>query len=260
MAASGRRRQLLVVQAHPDDESFICGGTLARASAEGVEVTILCFTRGDAGKLGNPPVGKPGDLPEIREAELRQAAALLGVYRVEVFDYRDRRMEAADGVKADRERGIALIRDWMERLAARGPLVVVSFPPGGLSGHSDHKVCHRWTRDAFLATFGREGGGPGPLRARLYYWTWDARWPRARGRAIQHPLDVTVSARIDVTGFVDRKIAAIRAHKSQHLAIGKIFGEFTPELRAALGKEAYYRAAPPWEPGAPEETDLWQGF
>lgn len=250
------RRQLLVVQAHPDDESFISGGTLARSAAEGVAITILCFTRGDAGKLGDPPVGSPEELPAVREAELRRAAEILGVHRVEVLDYRDRRMEVADGVKVERDRGIGVICDCMERLAGAGPLVVLSFPPGGLSGHSDHKVCHRWTRDAFRATFGPDGGG----RARLYYWARDAKSPRWRGRVIHHPLDVAVTTRVDARAFLETKIAAIRAHKSQHLAQGRIFGEFSPEMRDALAVEAFHRAAPAWEPGAPEETDFWTGF
>jgi N-acetyl-1-D-myo-inositol-2-amino-2-deoxy-alpha-D-glucopyranoside deacetylase len=78
----------LVAVAHPDDESFGCGSTIARAAAAGAAVTVACATRGEAGEL---PPGAPdcGDLGAVREAELHRAAAALGVARVELLGYRD---------------------------------------------------------------------------------------------------------------------------------------------------------------------------
>src|SRR5687767_8652511 len=78
----------LVAVAHPDDESFGCGSTIAYATARGVEVVLVCATRGEAGE----PV--PGsvdgrDLGAVREEELRRAATRLGIARLELLGYRD---------------------------------------------------------------------------------------------------------------------------------------------------------------------------
>src|SRR5580765_5203767 len=87
MEASTRRLQLLVVVAHPDDETFGLGSVLAHAAARGIEARVICATRGELGEpaidIGSTP------LAVVREAELRAAAETLGVATVEVLDYRD---------------------------------------------------------------------------------------------------------------------------------------------------------------------------
>lgn len=64
------RRSLLAVFAHPDDEAFAAGGTLARYAAEGAEVRLVCATRGEAGSLGEPPRFEPARLGAVRAQEL----------------------------------------------------------------------------------------------------------------------------------------------------------------------------------------------
>ncbi|MCU1361821.1 MAG: hypothetical protein JWN99_3110, partial [Ilumatobacteraceae bacterium] len=90
---SGR---LLIVVAHPDDETFGTGSVIAMAAASGVEVTVCCATRGEA---GDAPPGFEGDLGALREAELRAAGAELGVTRFVLLDFLDSGMsgEPADG-------------------------------------------------------------------------------------------------------------------------------------------------------------------
>ena len=77
--------RLLVVIAHPDDESFGCGSVLARAAAAGDETMVLCATRGEAGESRFPTA----DLAAQREKELRAAASILGVGTVELLGYVD---------------------------------------------------------------------------------------------------------------------------------------------------------------------------
>ena len=75
-----RELKLLAVLAHPDDESLGFGGTLARYAAEGVGTYLVTATRGERGRFGS--LGKSGDPVEVgrvREAELRDAAAVLGI-------------------------------------------------------------------------------------------------------------------------------------------------------------------------------------
>ena len=86
--------KLLAVLAHPDDESLGFGGTLAKYASEGVEVSLVTATRGEAGRYGIHPRGSaehpgPEALGRIREAELRAAASTLGIRDVALLGYHD---------------------------------------------------------------------------------------------------------------------------------------------------------------------------
>jgi N-acetylglucosamine malate deacetylase 2 len=85
---SGSSR-LLAVLAHPDDEVFRCGGTLAPLARRGVRVHLLTATRGEAGSCGDPPLCPPEELPSLREQELRCACAALGIEPARLLDYKD---------------------------------------------------------------------------------------------------------------------------------------------------------------------------
>ena len=98
----------MAVLAHPDDESLGVGGTLAKYAAEGVEVFLLTATRGDAGRYHGHPSGRSAAsrsaaLASIREAELRAAAAVLGVREVSVLDYHDRYLDARQPARGGRD-------------------------------------------------------------------------------------------------------------------------------------------------------------
>ncbi len=113
---------LLVVVAHPDDETFGLGGVVARFSERGADVKILCFTHGEASTLGE------GELRRVRSRELRRAAADLGANTVELLDL-------PDGHLADRP-----LEDLAELVEVRLDPVdgVLVFGPGGVTGHPDH--------------------------------------------------------------------------------------------------------------------------
>ena len=80
---------LLAVFAHPDDETFRCGGTLALLARRGVRVHLLTATRGEVGSCGDPPLCRPEELPAVRERELHCAYAALGIEPPRILDYRD---------------------------------------------------------------------------------------------------------------------------------------------------------------------------
>ena len=80
---------VLVVFAHPDDESLTCGGTIARLADAGVKVVLLCASRGERGSISDPSLVPDGDLAGVRTRELRDAAAILGISNVIVLDHRD---------------------------------------------------------------------------------------------------------------------------------------------------------------------------
>src|SRR4029079_12071379 len=141
-------RKLMAVLAHPDDESLGMGGTLAKYARQGVDVFLLTATRGDGGRFrGHPRVhpDQPGRtaLATIREAELRAAAAVLGVREVTLLDYEDQHLDAADPAQA-----IARIARELRRVR---PDVVLTFGADGGYGHPDHIAICQFTTAAVVA-------------------------------------------------------------------------------------------------------------
>jgi LmbE family N-acetylglucosaminyl deacetylase len=137
---SGRR--LLGVFAHPDDEVFCAGGTLARAVEAGAEVTIVSATRGERGQIRDPAAATRRTLGAVREDELRAAAAELGVQRVQVLAYADGTLQHHRSALGDAIAGI------MRRL---DPDTVITFGADGGYGHPDHVAVSGLTTQAFRA-------------------------------------------------------------------------------------------------------------
>lgn len=146
---------ILACFAHPDDESFSIGGTLARYASRGDDITLVCTTRGEAGEISDPALASPENLGEVRERELRCAAAALGIGRVEILGYRDSGMEGTEDnndprayVMADRDEVIARLVGYIRSLK---PEVVITFDPDGAYGHPDHIAIHHHTVAAVAA-------------------------------------------------------------------------------------------------------------
>src|SRR4051812_28664308 len=118
---------LMCILAHPDDESLGTGGILARYAAEGVATSLITATRGERGWQGNP-AAYPGShaLGQMREAELRAAAHVLGLREVAFLDYQDGELDRAHPAEA-----IGRLVAHVRRLR---PDVVVTFDPTGLYG------------------------------------------------------------------------------------------------------------------------------
>ncbi|MCB0965319.1 MAG: PIG-L family deacetylase [Ilumatobacter sp.] len=138
------------VVAHPDDESFGCGSLLAMASAIGAHVTVICATRGESGERRPDPTTDAWPLGLLREAELCQAAVVLGVDDVVILDYVD------SGFAGPTPNGALvatpltdLADDLAWRLGALEPDVVVTLDAS--DGHRDH----RHVRDALSIAVGR---------------------------------------------------------------------------------------------------------
>ena len=136
----------MVVVAHPDDETFGCGSLLLYAAARGAVTAVLCATRGEAGQPAPGSGVEAADLPEVREAELRHAADMLGVSRVDLLDLLD------SGMAGEAEPGTLVatpledVRDQIVKCFEHfKPTVVVTLE--GTDGHRDH--IHM--RDATLA-------------------------------------------------------------------------------------------------------------
>lgn len=123
--------RVIVVVAHPDDESFGLGALLAGFADRGSEVDVLCFTRGEASTLH----GVEGDLAEIRARELADAADALGARRVELLAYPDGGLSTVD---------LGGLVACIERFAEDEPVDgLVVFDLSGITGHPDHQQATR---------------------------------------------------------------------------------------------------------------------
>ena len=155
MSANGRL-SLMAVFAHPDDESFGIGGTLARYGADpGVRVVLVCATRGEAGEISNPELASSERLGEVRELELRCACRTLGVEDLFFLGYRDSGMAGTEENEDPRALAQADFYEAVGKIVAHirreRPNVVVTFDESGGYGHPDHIAIHHLTKAAFAA-------------------------------------------------------------------------------------------------------------
>ncbi|UOY02110.1 PIG-L deacetylase family protein [Blastococcus sp. PRF04-17] len=209
----------LVAVAHPDDESFGCGSTIAHATTRGAEVTVVCATRGEAGEpAAELPHGT--DLGSVREVELRRAAGHLGVARLELLGYRDSGFDGACGPGALCSAPVDELAVVLGRLVEEiGPDVVVVLD--GSDGHRDHLHVRAGMRAALAGSQGPalyEHCLPNSLLRR---WLDEMRSvrpdtayhgldPATLGRADEDVTDV-----LDTTAVLDRREAAMAEHRSQ---------------------------------------------
>ena len=216
---------LLAVFAHPDDESFRCGGTLALLARRGVQVNVLTATRGQAGSCGDPPLCRPDELPAVRECELRCACAALGIEPPVLLDYEDGHLSEADPHVI-----VAQILDVADRLR---PQVMLTFGPDGLSGHPDHITIGRFTAQAFR--FASDV---------IALYTPAVPQSLATALSMNHLRavpDEAITLRVDVSPVWESKLAAIRCHATQ-ASSSPITRAPVERQRAFLGVEHFVQA------------------
>jgi LmbE family N-acetylglucosaminyl deacetylase len=192
-------RRLTAVLAHPDDESFPIGGTLARYAAAGIDVHLIAATRGEAGIPGK----SPAETAAIRERELQRACAELGVSQISFLDFIDGQL-----ANVSDDEGIGRMA---KVLRHSQPDVMITFGPDGISGHLDHVTISRWTTAAFDGLH-QEPGGP----QRLYYIVPSEATQQGCGiapppNAVEGPI-----AYIDVGDYLIKKARAAQQHRSQN--------------------------------------------
>ena len=204
---------LLVVTAHPDDESFPIGGTIARYATQGVDVTLLCATRGEKGI----PNLSAAATAALREQELRKAAAELAVSDVRFLDLID-----GEVMQADTDYVVGQLVTTLQQIR---PDVVITFGPDGISGHPDHIAISHYTTQAFKLALEKSALPP---TARLYYITPSEATAQGCGVPPSSSLAGGPVAAIDVSSFLVAKVRAAQQHVSQH---PPFMGE--PEVEAA---------------------------
>lgn len=218
---------LLAVYAHPDDEAFGTGGTLARYAAAGVDVRLICATRGESGKITDPDIDPDVDVGALRETELRDACRALGIAEPIFLDYHDSGRH--ERTRFDDPRALmnvdefeveGVLRPWIAELE---PQVMLTFDPHGAYGHIDHIRIQR----AATAAFWSAGSVAKVPPRRLFYNALSVdrlrRMQESRREGPMALLDPglygvsedSFAAVLDVSAWVDAKERAIRAHRSQ---------------------------------------------
>lgn len=246
---------LLAVFAHPDDESLSAGGVLARHAAAGAHTAVVTATWAP-------------DSP--RAAELAEALRVLGADKPRLLGYADSRVpRSAPGrprfcdAPLDETVGalVAQIRD------VRPDIIVTHDAYGGLTGHEDHVHTHRVTllavHAAGLERLYPDSGAPWRPKA-LYLAThphsavraWGGHWAPT-GKALHTVPDELITATVDVTPWLERKVAAVLAHRTEvarGAAPGLIAALPGPDRERLLGTEYYIRHDP--VATAPPQTEL----
>ena len=219
------RQRLLAVFAHPDDETFRSGGTLALLARRGVRVQVLTATRGQGGSCGDPPLCLPEELPGVRERELRCACAALGIEPPILLDYQDGRLSNI----APSE----IIADVLEVVSQVHPEIILTFGPDGLSGHPDHVVIGQCAAEAFHRTEDVHA---------LYTLTVPQSLAKALGMTQIHAVpDESITLRVDVSEVWEAKMAAIHCHRTQ-MGESPILAAPDEKQRLFLGTEHFRRA------------------
>ncbi|MBA2302620.1 MAG: PIG-L family deacetylase [Acidobacteria bacterium] len=222
---------LLFCFAHPDDESFSGAGTAMKYAAAGARTVLVTATLGQSGKCGQPPVCRSEDLEVTRERELREAVRIIGFDELHLLGYRDRELSEAPPGDV-RKTLVAIIR--RER-----PSTVFTFDPNGFNVHPDHVAISRFTIDAIAAAADPRwhSGVEPPYAVPRLLWTpplppWDA------AHVAEIEREPGVDLIIDVAAWHDRRVAALRAHRTQHLSIDRCFFN-RPDLHRILDTEIW---------------------
>ncbi len=275
------QRTLLAVLAHPDDETFGIGGTLAHYARQGVGVHLVCATRGEVGEA--PPDLKGfASVGEMRMDELQCASNILGLASISFLGYRDSGMPGSP----DNHHPNALVAAPMDEVARQvaahirrlKPQVVITFDPIGGYRHPDHIAIHRATVEAFrLAGDASQEIEELPPHAsqKLYYSTFSRRFLRAavsllrllgqdpahfgKNKDIDIPsfaeVDFPIHARISIRDVIEQKERASACHSSQ---IGGMGAPARILQRLIAGDETFMRAVPA-DPPPHTERDLFEG-
>jgi N-acetylglucosamine malate deacetylase 2 len=218
-------RCLLAVFAHPDDETFRPGGTLALLARGGVRVQVFTATRGEAGSCGAPPLCPPEELPGRREHELECACAALGIQPPHLLDYRDGHL-----AEADAEALVALI---LAAIRATGAQALLSFGQDGLSGHPDHIAIGRCAAEAYRRA---------EDVAALYTVAVPVSMAEALDLSQVRPVpDAAIALAVDVSAAWEAKLTAMRCHATQ-LASSPMTQAPVERQRRFFGTEHFVRA------------------
>lgn len=268
----------MAVHAHPDDEASSTGGVLALYAAQGIRTVVVTCTNGEFGDA--PGQVKPGQdghdeqaVAQLRLAELRQSAKILGVSHLELLGYHDSGMPEWEY----KDRPDAFCNVPLPDVAARigglielyQPQVVISYDDKGMYQHPDHVHAARAAAAAAAASAVPAKFYQTAMRASSWQRVWEALrelgaevpderefTPEQRQQAAEAEARITTS--VDIRPVLERKREALFAHASQ--IQDSWFSKLPPEVsEVAFGQETFVRVTDKTGAGLPE-SDLFAGL
>ena len=276
------KKKMLVILAHPDDESFGIGGSIAKYAAEDVDVHIAIATDGAAGSVAEGHEAAREELAAVRAVELEKAVKILGG-TLHNLGYRDSGMQGDIAneheeafINADEFQAIGRVVKLIREVQ---PHVVVTHDETGGYFHPDHIQCWKITTPAFHAAgdeFQFADCGEPWMPDRLFYTVRPKKWikifttimrltgknPKAMGR--NKDIDMTIlgreeddiHVRVDYKQYWDVKRLASAEHASQ--GGGTSFFRFLPQVlqRRWFGIDHFQQAHPAVPPGF-KDIDLF---
>lgn len=239
--------EILAFFAHPDDETMLCGGTLALLANQGARIHLLIATRGEGGEMGDPPVCAREQLGQVREKELRCAAEALGAASLTIMNYIDPTIGPGDELYAFTEDLDGVSAQIIEAIRFRKAGALITHGVNGEYGHPAHKLAYQAARLAIHAL-----AEDAPL-----FYTGQAIFP---GHPYPRLANVDAPAHIilDISPVLQQKTQAALCHLTQHaLFIRRPSEEAGRKMRVTEiihPVESLHRVSPPFE-GAGEIHD-----
>lgn len=226
-AVDAEPQRVLAVTAHPDDVDFGSAGTIAGLAAAGAQVTYCVCTSGNAGGFDDTD---RAEVPGLRQAEQRAAAAAVGVTDVRFLDYLDGQVTADLPLRRDITR---MIR------AVRPELVITHSPEINWAriavSHPDHRAVGEATLAAVYPDARNEFAHPELLAEQgLLPWLVPRLW-------LSETPEERINHTVDITDHIDAKVAALAAHRSQTAH----FDDLEGMVRGFTGRLAEKHGLPP---------------
>ena len=266
-------RSLVLVHAHPDDETIGTGATMARYAAEGARVTLVTCTLGELGEIIPPDLSHllPDELGEHRIGELERACRALGVEDHRFLGgpgyYRDSGMMGLPDNddprclwQANVDEAAAALAKILDEVAATA---IVTYDANGFYGHPDHIQAHRVTRRAHELTGGAAKlyatAMPRSVLAKAVVLPEDSWFMTSDDLSVAID-DDQVTTEVDATSYLNAKREAMRAHETQITVDGDYYALSNELGQRILATEYYIQLAGPAAlraPGTPYEDDLF---
>lgn len=228
---------VLCIWAHPDDETFMAGGLLAMAAANGQRV--ICVTATDGAKgVQDSAKWSPETMGETRKQEVSAALDILGIEEHEWLGYEDGECSAVDDQEA-----ISRLRELIE---THQPQTIITFAPDGVTGHPDHQAVSRWSLLASEASSGK----PAVYFATQTQDSYESFW-----KAADEQLHIYFATKAPVfvgkeqcsihlylePKIIEKKKAALKAMPSQYEKMFDVLGE--KGVAAAISEEAFVESS-----------------
>jgi LmbE family N-acetylglucosaminyl deacetylase len=278
-------RKLLALFAHPDDEGAI-SGTLAHYAQQGVHISLICATSGEAGEISDPSLATPDNLGAVREAELRCACEIIGINELHLLGYCDSGMDgtaennkATAFIQADPGEVVGRLVQLIRRIK---PHIVITFEPFGWYGHPDHKAVSLYTTEAMGVVGNPQAhplAGPAWQPARLFHSVLPVSnfrpvmdYAREHGlesfglddeelwRLEAENLEGSVTHVLEVEPLYDVKRKATACHRTQ-FGEDHLFNKLPPGLSRQFNSEEHFiQVYPQVEPGSTHARDLFAGL